>query len=63
VKIVAITVAITVGSLWLMGMLVMTPVGIIEGINGTKKGPPRRIEYVVPGYRIGYWLGSPAGKP
>lgn len=38
-------------------------IGIVDaGPNSKCDGPKARIEYVLPAYRIGCWLGSPVGS-
>ncbi len=47
------------GLLWLILFGVGVELGMLSGIHESPPAAFRRIEYVVPGYRIGYWLMSP----
>lgn len=34
-------------------------VGLVDAVHDTPRYPVRRFEVVLPGYRVGRWLGSP----
>lgn len=44
---------------WAAAMMGSFFAGLVLGSSGTKLKEPRRIDLIVPGYRIGYWLAGP----
>lgn len=41
-----------------MALLVTLEVGMMDSIQDIPRRQVRRFEYVLPGYRIGYWLAQ-----